>query len=127
MGNGNGDGMMAMVPEDVTEAGHRIQTSGDTLRSQWVPTAAAIIGAEAGIGHGRLADAFAPTYRQASIKVRANADAMPAWFTELATATVTSANLYSTTDTDAADRFRALTGTRRPPGPMFPGGLPGEG
>jgi hypothetical protein len=122
---GDGTGKIDMDTDAVAEAGRRLQTTGDTLRSQWVSTAATIVGLEPGIGHGRLADAFGPTYRPMSSKVRANADTIPPWFTELSSATSISADAYTLTDADVANQFRALTGS--PVGDAPPGAAPAGG
>jgi Excreted virulence factor EspC, type VII ESX diderm len=110
---GMGDDI-GMDTDVVGEAARRLQTTGDTLRTQWTAAAAAIIGAEVGIGHGRLAAAFSPTYRPASSTVRAAADAIPPRFTELSTATSISVSEYSMTDAQAAQRFQALLGKPEP-------------
>jgi hypothetical protein len=120
MGDGDPGGTMDMDTDAVAEAGRRLQTTGDTLTTRWAAAAAEITAAEPGIGHGRLADAFTPTYQKISNDVHHNADQIPPWFTELASATSIAAVSYGTTDAGIADRFRALTGSNVPGVPIDP-------
>lgn len=102
----------AMDPGPVEEAAQRLRQYGEKLATDWGTAKSGISGAEAGIGTGRLADAFRQPYQAASETVRTNADTYPPKFTDLAADTSLASGIYTGMD----DGTSALFGTQGPGG-----------
>ncbi|MFC4858794.1 hypothetical protein [Actinophytocola glycyrrhizae] len=101
------NGFAAMDPGPVEEAAQRLRQHGEQLASGWGAAKSAISGAEAGIGTGRLADAFRQTYQPASQTVTTNADAFPPKFADLAADTSLAAGIYTGMDDGTTSLFGA--------------------
>lgn len=100
-------GFAAMDPGPVEEAAQRLRQYGEQLATDWGAAKSAISGAEAGIGTGRLAEAFRQTYQPASQTVRTNADTFPPKFADLAADTSLASDIYTGMDDGTTSMFGA--------------------
>ncbi|MFV2115756.1 hypothetical protein ACFHW0_25935 [Micromonospora sp. LOL_025] len=95
-------GLLAMETGSVDAASRRLGQTGEQLAADWNAAKAAIAGADASIGTGRLAAAFRRTYDPAGRQVQANADTFPPRLADLARAGSISAGAYTDANGTAA-------------------------
>lgn len=97
-------------PDGVSESGQRVGKAGKQLATDWAAAMNAIHGAECGIGSGRLAGAFRPTYQQASELAAKNAATYPPRFAQLASSAATSVEVYTGLDNTLSNLLNGQTG-----------------